>query len=100
VCRPPYGAFDTLDVLHEHVLDQPVRLFDVGVVVALANVSDFLERPASHHFPGLAKRLEGVLALARHHDIADEAEVIALARGIGEIADHAGRTLSHRFREA
>jgi hypothetical protein len=78
------SAVDALDLLDEHMLDKPVRFFDVGVVVALSDVSDFLKRPVANHFARLAKRLEGVFRLSCHQNVADKAKVVALACGVGE----------------
>src|SRR5882672_5303269 len=82
---------DALDALDEHVLGKTVRFLYVSIVVALANVSDLLKSPVPHHPACFAKSLEGVLGLAGHHDVADEADVIALARRVSEVGYHGRR---------
>src|SRR5438128_7104966 len=75
----------TLNLLDEHVLHEPVRFLHVRVVVALPDVADLLQRPISHHLAPLAESLEGVLGLPGHDDVVDESMEIALARSVGKL---------------
>ena len=88
-CAPAIvGAIDSLHVLDEHVLDEPVRVLGVGVVVPLADFTDLLERTIAEHFTGFAKGPEGVFGLAPHHNVTNEPKVVALLRGVGEISHY------------
>src|SRR6267143_723889 len=89
--RAPGEASDALHVFHEHVLNQSVRFLHVGVVVPLADLANLMECTISHHLAGFAKGLERVFGLARHHDVSNDAQKVALTSGVGEIA----RTSEH-----
>lgn len=86
MCAAIVGTINSLDVFHEHVLDQPVRVFGVGVMVALPDFADLLERAIAKHFSRFTKGPERIFGLASHHDVAHESEVVVLLRGISQIA--------------
>ena len=73
-------------MLDEHLLNKSVRFAIVLVVMSLANLTDLGELRVAQGPAAIAEGLEGVLGLAGHDDVADEAEKIALAGRIGQIA--------------
>jgi hypothetical protein len=80
------STIHSLHLLHEHVLDEAVRVFGEGVVVALPDFPDLLERTVTEHFSRFAKRPERVFCLVTHHNVTNESKVVALLRGISQIS--------------
>lgn len=80
------GTIHSLHVLHEHMLDEPVRVLGEGVVMALPDFADLLERTIAEHFSGFAKGPERVFGLAPHHNVTNESEVVALLGGVSQIS--------------
>jgi hypothetical protein len=73
-------------MLDEHQLNEPVRFAIVFVVMSLAHFADLCELSVAERATGVAERLEGVLGLPRHDDVADESEKITFTRAVGEVA--------------
>ena len=86
MCAAVVSTIYTLHLLHEHVLDEPVRVFGVGVVVPLPDFADLLESTITQHFSRFAKGPERVFRLATHHNVTNESKVVALLRGISQIS--------------
>src|SRR6185503_8544171 len=72
-------------MLDEDLLYQGVRLTIVVVVVTLANLTDLRQLSVAEDAAAVPESLEGVFGLARHHDVADESEEVALARRVREV---------------
>src|SRR6476661_2977080 len=72
-------------MLDEYLLYERVRLTIVVVVVPLANLTDLRQLSIAEDAATVAESLEGVFCLARHHDVADESQEVALARGVCEV---------------
>jgi hypothetical protein len=86
MCAAVVSTIHSLHLLHEHVLDEAVRVFSVGIVVPLPDFADLLESTITQHFSRFAKGPERVFRLATHHDVTDESKVVALLRGISQIS--------------
>jgi len=90
-CSPVYDRVlgntrNAADVLDEHLLHEPVRLPVVLVVMPLSHFTDLGELGVSKRASTVAECLERVYCLAGHHDVANEAKEIALARGVSQIS--------------
>ncbi len=59
-----------------------------------------MKRLVAHHLSRFAEGLEGVLRLSGHQDVADESEIIVLARRIRELARHAQRRADDSLRRS
>jgi hypothetical protein len=86
MCAAVVSTIHALHLLHEHVLDEPVRVFGVGVVVPLPDFADLLESTITQHFSRFAKGPERVFGQATHHNVTNESKVVALLRGISQIS--------------
>jgi hypothetical protein len=82
-------------VLDEYRLHEAVGFLHVDVVVPLADIADGTKTLVDEHLAGFTERLEGVLGLARHHDVADQSQEVALTRRVREIAGDAQRGAQH-----
>lgn len=87
-------------VLDEHLLCETVRVVNVLVVVSFGDFADPRELVDPERTAGLAEGLEGVFRLTSGHDVADEAEEIALAHRIGEIACNTEGLAEHLLTDA
>lgn len=93
------GTIHSLHVLHEHVLDEAVRVFGVGVVVALPDLADLMKRSISEHFAGFAKGPERIFGLASHHNVTNESQVVAPLRCVGQISHDVNGRPNFAFRD-
>src|SRR5512132_3261216 len=84
--HPGGGSLDSLHMLHEDLLDQPVRLLYVHIMLALSDISNLAEPGVAEDLAGLTESLESVLRLPGHDDVTYQPQEIALAGGIGEIS--------------
>jgi hypothetical protein len=83
--RPLSTAFETLHVLDENLLNEPIGFLHVDIVIALSGVSYLLQLDVPKHLACLAKGLEGVFRLPGHYDITNESQEIAFASGIRKV---------------
>jgi hypothetical protein len=72
-------------VLDEHLLHETVGFPVVEIMMSLTDFTDLRELCIAEYTASVAESLEGVFGLARHHDVPDESQEIALPCGVGEV---------------
>ncbi len=86
-CRRRSSRSMLARALDEHLLGQTICVALVRVVLPLARFSDLGQMPETHGATAFPKYPEVRLRLARQRDVAEQARIVALARGIGKTAD-------------
>lgn len=87
-------------IFHEHLLHEMIRFIDVVIVMPLTNGAEIGELLNAELSTAITERFEGVFRLTSHHDIANEARVIALARSICQLSRHSECRSSGAFQRA